>query len=81
MRSAILYTDRSCILSKYIYNYMCGYTDRAMDMWKCIVSDDTGTTVKLQWLEHCWLIYNGCFKLILETLRKFSYLQIYDNLG
>ena len=28
------------------------------------------TTVELQWLEHWWLVYHGCFELILESLRK-----------
>ena len=27
-------------------------------------------TVELQWLEHGWLIYHGCFELVLESLRK-----------
>ena len=27
-------------------------------------------TVKLQWLEHCWLIYHGCFELVIEPLGK-----------
>ena len=29
-----------------------------------------GTTVELQWLEHWWLIYHGCFELVLESLGK-----------
>ena len=24
--------------------------------------------VKLQWLEHQWLVYHGCFELVLESL-------------
>ena len=27
-------------------------------------------TVELQWLEHCWLVYHGCFELVLESLGK-----------
>ena len=38
-------------------------------------------TVELQWLEHWWLVYHGCFELVLESLGKLSYLQIWDNLG
>ena len=26
------------------------------------------TTVELQWLEHGWLVYHGCFELVLESL-------------
>ena len=28
------------------------------------------TVVELQWLEHCWLVYHGCFELMLESLGK-----------
>ena len=38
-------------------------------------------TVKLQWLEHWWLFYHGCFELVLESLGKIPLLQIRDNLG
>ena len=27
-------------------------------------------TVKLQWLEHRWLVYHGYFELVLESLGK-----------
>ena len=27
-------------------------------------------TVELQWLEHGWLIYHGCFELVLKSLGK-----------
>ena len=27
-----------------------------------------GTTVELQWLEHWWLVYHGCFELVLGSL-------------
>ena len=27
-------------------------------------------TVELQWLEHRWLVYHGCFELVLESLGK-----------
>ena len=27
-------------------------------------------TVELQWLEHRWLIYHGCFEHVLESLGK-----------
>ena len=30
-------------------------------------------TVELQWLEHRWLVYYGCFKLVLESLRTKSH--------
>ena len=30
-------------------------------------------TVDLQWLEHRWLVYHGCFELILEPLGKKSH--------
>ena len=29
-------------------------------------------TVELQWLEHCWLVYHGCFELVLQSLGKKS---------
>ena len=29
-------------------------------------------TVELQWLEHWWLVYHGCFELVLESLGKNS---------
>ena len=35
-------------------------------------------TVELQWLEHWWLVYHGCFEHVLESLGK--NLQIWDNL-
>ena len=25
-------------------------------------------TVELQWLEHCWLVYHGCFEQVLKSL-------------
>ena len=28
------------------------------------------TTVELQWLEHYWLVYHGCFELVLESLGR-----------
>ena len=31
------------------------------------------TTVELQWLEHRWLVYHGCFELILESHGKRSH--------
>ena len=37
--------------------------------------------VYIQWLEHQWLVYHVCFKLICESLGKIPYLQIKDNLG
>ena len=27
-------------------------------------------TVELQWLEHWWILYHGCFELVLESLGK-----------
>ena len=30
------------------------------------------STLELQWLEHCWLVCHGCFKLVLESLGKKS---------
>ena len=27
-------------------------------------------TVELQWLEHRWLVYHGCFELVLDSLGK-----------
>ena len=39
------------------------------------------TTVELQWLEHWWLVYHGCFELVLESLgKKNLWLQIWNNL-
>ena len=26
-----------------------------------------GSTVELQWFEHPWLVYHGCFELLLES--------------
>ena len=40
-------------------------------------------TVELQWLENGWLLYHGCFKLVLESLGKqipYQILQIWNNL-
>ena len=31
------------------------------------------TTVDLQWLEHGWLFYHGCFEFVLESLRKYPF--------
>ena len=31
------------------------------------------TTVELQWLEHGWLVYHGCFELVLKSLGKKSH--------
>ena len=28
------------------------------------------STVELQWLEHGWLVWHGCFELVLESLGK-----------
>ena len=28
------------------------------------------TTVELQWLEYWWLVYHGCFELVLQPLGK-----------
>ena len=28
------------------------------------------STVDLQWLKHRWLVYQGCFELVLESLGK-----------
>ena len=33
-------------------------------------SKDLPITVYLQWLEHNWLVYHGCFELDLESLGK-----------
>ena len=38
------------------------------------------STVELQWLEHWWLVYHGCFELVLESLGKIPLLQIWGNL-
>ena len=32
------------------------------------LNDNDNNTVKLQLLEHCWLVYHGCFELVLESL-------------
>ena len=32
--------------------------------------DHEGHTVKLRWLEHWWLVYHGCFELVLKSLGK-----------
>ena len=34
------------------------------------VSFDRSYTVELQWLEHWWLVYHGCFEHVLESLGK-----------
>ena len=39
------------------------------------------TTVGLQWLEHWWPVYHGCFERVLRTLGKIPKLAIWDNLG
>ena len=39
------------------------------------------STVELQWLEHWWHIYHGCFELVLESLGKTHPMHICDNLG
>ena len=45
------------------------------------VPSNVSHTVELQWLEHRWLVYYGCFELILESLEKNPYQQICDNEG
>ena len=37
-------------------------------------------TVELQWLKHWRLVYHGCFGLVLESLGKNPWMQIWDNL-
>ena len=37
-------------------------------------------TVDLQWLEHWWLVYHGCFELVLETLGKNPIYVDWDSL-
>ena len=47
--------------------------------WKIMVNGNTLMffqqfyTVELQWLEHWWLVYHGCFELVLESLGKKSH--------
>ena len=36
------------------------------------------TTVELQWLEHRWLVYHGCFELVLESLGNKSHSCIFS---
>ena len=38
------------------------------------------TTVDLQWLEHWWLVYHGCFEHVLGSVEQIPQLQIWDNL-
>ena len=47
---------------------------------RSIVEINTVTTVELQWLEHLWLVYHGCFELVLETLGKSPIVADFDNL-
>ena len=38
-------------------------------------------TIELQWLEQCWLVYHGCFELVLESLgKKSNNCRFWDNL-
>ena len=37
---------------------------------KTIMNCKILNTVELQWLEHRWLVYHGCFELVLESLGK-----------
>ena len=39
----------------------------------CFYSQNRAATVELQWLEHRWLVYHGCFELILESLGKIPF--------
>ena len=46
-------------------------------IFRVVMSDDpkyhnwnAWTTVELQWLEHRWLVYHGCFELAFECLGK-----------
>ena len=36
-------------------------------------------TVELQWLEHGWLVYLGCFELVLESLGNNSHSCRFEN--
>ena len=49
-------------------------------MYVFIERNYLGNTVELWWLEHEWLVYHGCFELVLESVGKIHWLQIWDNL-
>ena len=47
-------------------------TDFLKDVQSRVIKYTFVNTVKLQWLEHQWLVYHGLFELIFESLRNFS---------
>ena len=52
-------------------------TFRPLHMLKCLIVHQ----VELQWLEHWWRVYHGCFKLVLESLGKTSSHADFGYLG
>ena len=58
---------------------LLGWSGGAMVQSKLAVPGRPAT-VELQWLEHRWLVYHGCFELVLESLGKTHPMQICDNL-
>ena len=73
-----------------VLNKLChGSIHCLMESSRCIAklasaeNDVAKDTVELQWLEHRWLVYHGCFELVLESLGKKIHScrhYIWDNL-
>ena len=57
-----------------LLNFWVKINDAKFQSWAVKIKETLGIqkvyTVKLQWLEHWWLIYNGCFEFVLESLGK-----------
>ena len=47
---------------------ICGTFSHLFSIYN--IQDQFLSTVELQWLEHRWLVYYGCFELVLESLGK-----------
>ena len=56
---------------------MAGTVAPCIDLEERFDNQGKVITVDLQWLEHWWLVYNGCFELVLESLGN----QIAADLG
>ena len=59
LRKSILFFNLTFLCS-FLFQIIC----------KIIELEHVSYVVKLQCLQHCWLVYHGCFKLVLESLEK-----------
>ena len=61
----LFYLDLLYIGSKFLGSFWKGISHLKAEFHKTDLD-----TVELQWLEHCWLIYHGCFEFVLKSLGK-----------